>query len=130
LIGCASSSIENALVPISNCMCEGHDQVYECRVTGSGATVWRGSAFNCDDTGNEIILLYSRFGTAEVCNDGAIIGRIISVENDTYVSQLTVVVSAKMTGKSINCFHDGPAGAPEELIGSSVLTLTTGNANL
>ena len=30
---------KNVLVAINNCTCEGYDQVYECRVTGSGA-VW------------------------------------------------------------------------------------------
>ena len=111
-------------------MCEGYDQVYECRVTGSGAIVWGGSAFNCPPRRNEItFFLRNNAGTRESCNDGAIIGHIIRAENDTYISQLTVSVSTEMIGKNISCFHDRPSGAAE-LIGSSVLTLSRGNVNL
>ena len=117
---------ENALTAISNCTCEGYDQVYECRVTGRGATVWRGSAFNCPSTNNEILFLHSSSGIEKVCNDGVIVGRAIRAENDTYISQLTVSVSAGMIGRNISCYHDSGAA---ELIDFSVLTLTTGNIN-
>ena len=112
------------LTVISNCTCEGYNQVYECRVTGSGVTVWRGSAFNCPALGNEIT---SRFDIeiTLTCNSGAIVGRTIRAENDIYISQLTVSVSAEVIGGNISCFHDIP-GAALNLIGSSRLTLTTG----
>ena len=97
--------------------------MYECRVTGRGATVWRGSAFNCPSTNNEILFLHSSSGIEKVCNDGVIVGRAIRAENDTYISQLTVSVSAEMIGMNISCFHDSGAA---ELIGSSVLTLSRG----
>ena len=105
--------------------------MYECRVNGRGATVWRGSAFNCPALGNEITFFPNRFDieTMLICNSGAIVGRTISAENDIYTSQLTVSVSAEIIGKNISCFHDRPSGAAE-LIGSSRLTLTTGNVNL
>ena len=116
----------SALVAVNKCTCEGYDQVYECRVTGRGATVWRGSAFNCPATNNEIIFFHSRFDieTTLTCNSGAILGRAIRAENDTYIiSQLTVSVSAEMIGMDISCFHDSGA---TELIGSSILTLSRG----
>jgi hypothetical protein len=130
LIGCASLSGENVLVAINNCTCEGYqyDQVYECRVTGSGATVWEGSAFNCPATGNEISFFHSSSGIEATCNGGAIVGRTIRAENNTSISQLTVSVSADIIGMNISCFHD--IGATPELIGSSILTLTTSNASL
>ena len=117
----------SALVAVNSCACEGYDQVYECRVTGSGVTVWRGSAFNCPATGNEIHILHgsSRSGIEASCNGGAILGRVIRAENNTYISQLTVSVSAEMIGMNISCFHDRPSGAAE-LIGSSILTLSRG----
>ena len=115
----------NALVAINGCTCDGYDQVYECKITGSGATVWRGSAFNCPATGNEILFLHSSSDTEATCNDGAISGRIIRAENGAYVSQLTVSVSAEMIGTIISCFHD--SRGTQNLIGSSLLTLTTGN---
>ena len=58
---CATGTI-NVLVAINGCTCEGYDRMYECRITGSGATVWRGSAFNCPATGNEILFLHSSSG--------------------------------------------------------------------
>ena len=119
--GYASGS--NELVAINNCICEGYDQVYECRVTGSGATVWTGTAFDCSN--NEIIILHgsSSTGVEITCNDGAIVGRLIRAENNTYVSQLTVSVSSQMVGTRISCSHDSRG---THLIGSSVLTLSTG----
>ena len=118
---------KNALVAINNCTCEGYDQVYECRVTGSGATVWTGTAFDCSN--NEITILHSSSSTGvEIpCNDGAIVGRLIRAENNTYISQLTVSVSAQMVGTSISCSHDSRG---THLIGSLLLTLTTGNASV
>ena len=116
---------KSALVTVNSCTCEGYGQVYECRVTGRGATVWRGSAFNCPSTNNEILFLHGSSGFETTCNDGAIIGRVISAENNIYISQLTVSVNAEMIGMNISCFHDIP-GAAENLVGSSRLTLPRG----
>ena len=110
----------------SNCTCEGYNQIYECRITGSGAIVWRGTAFDCPESSNEIVLLQGSFGTQAVCNNGAISGRIIRVENNTYISQLSVSVSAEMIGSNISCYHDSRGSQNVNLIGSSSLTLTTG----
>ena len=120
--GCATGT--NALIAINGCTCEGYDQVYECRITGSGATVWRGSAFDCPATGNEISFLHSSPDTDKTCNDGAISGHIIQAENGAYVLQLTVSVSAEMIGTTINCFHD--SGGTQNQIGSSLIALTRG----
>ena len=117
------ASGNNELVTINKCTCEGYVQVYECRITGSGATVWTGTAFDCSS--NEIIILHtsSNAGVEIACNDGAIVGELIRAENNTYVSQLTVSVSAQMVGTSISCSHDSTG---THLVGSSVLTLSTG----
>ena len=124
MIGYVSLSGENALVAISNCTCEGYYQVYECRITGSGATIWRGTAFECSSSSNEIVLTQDSPGMQlKMCNDGAITGRIIRTENNTIVSQLTVSVSAEIIGTTISCFPD--SGATQ--IHSSVLALTRGN---
>ena len=106
-----------------NCTCEGYSQIYECRVTGGGLIVWKGTAFECPSSSNEIVFFQSSSGI-QVCNDGAITGRIIHAENNTYVSQLTVSVSAEMIGTNINCYHD--SAATQSLIGSSLLSLTRG----
>lgn len=120
----ASLSGENALVALNNCTCEGYNQIYECRIYGREATVWRGTAFNCPDKGNEISLFYINAGTKKICNDGAISGCITRADNNTYISQLTVSVSAETIGMNISCLHD--VGGTPMLIGSSLLTLTPG----
>ena len=93
---------------LSGCVCPGHVATYECTIVGGFATVWQGSAFNC--TGNEISLLHNRFMLNQEkiaeCNDGAIVGRNLRIENDCYISQLNVTVSYNMLGKDIKCVQD------------------------
>ena len=111
---------------MNNCTCEGYSQIYECRVTGSGTIFWNGTAFDCPSSSNEINLFLGSFGTQEVCNYGAISGRIIRVENNTYVSQLSVSVSGEMIGLNISCYHDSGGSQNVNLIGSSLLAVTRG----
>ena len=108
----------------SDCTCEGYDVTYQCTVIGEGATIWRGSAFRCSATTNELTLFHTnRMGT---CNDGKISGMIVTAENNSYTSQLTVRVSSEMIGRTIGCFHDSREGTHE--IGSLNLTITAGNS--
>ena len=127
-------SEENEFILVNNCTCEGHDQIYECRITGSGATVWKGIAFDCSN--NEIVLLHTSSTLTELgsCNNKGIVGRLMKTahENNTYVSQLTIKYSVivEMVGMSISCFHDPASQNTSNLIGSSLLTITTGNTSL
>ena len=105
----------------SNCVCEGYNLVYECSITGHGTIIWRGIAFECPHSSDEIVLFQNSRGI-HVCNDGAITGRIIGADNNTYMSQLTVLVSDETIGMNVSCFHDSKG--TENLIGSSLLTLT------
>ena len=63
----------------------------------------------------------------KVCNNGAIVGRIVRAENNTYVSQLFISVSTITVGTNISCLHE--TGSSMKLIGTSLLTLTTGNTS-
>ena len=49
------------------CNCVGDTLTFECTVTIGKGTIWRGSAFNCDSSSNEIILLNSSVGD-QTCN--------------------------------------------------------------
>ena len=95
----------------SGCACPGDTLTYECTVMGepTGATVWSGSALNCSYH-IEIVLLHSHFsstyGTLRVCNNGATVGRSLSVEGNNYTSQLNVTVTPDTTGKTIACLYD------------------------
>ena len=118
LTGFASSI--SGFTEVNDCTCEGYEQIYECKVTGNGATIWKGSAFNC--SASEIAISY--LFTSGSCNNGAIVGRLVRAENGSYTSQLTVSVSSDMIGRNISCFHD--IGANTMLIGTSNVAITTG----
>ena len=85
---------------------------FECQVTGGVSTVWNGSAFMCPSSGNEIVLLHSRFdnGTNGTCNDinnsVTIVGESIEVNGSKYTSQLNISFSSSLIGKTVNCVKD------------------------
>ena len=111
----------DAVLLRSGCICPGDTLSYECTVTGGGGTVWAGSAFNCYQYGNEIVLFNSHFdtGTYGMCNNGAIVGRSLSVDGNNYTSQLNVTITPDTAGKTIKCVHD--RGAHEILIFTSII---------
>ena len=72
---------------------------------GPGSTVWV-----LDNTQEcEIQLRHSRFAFGTVvgsCMNGAVEGRSIKTENDFYVSQLSILASTNVNGKTIRCDYD------------------------
>lgn len=78
---------------------------------GGYGTVWRGSALaDC-----EMLLLHGDYeipNYKKICNNGNIVGGNVhienGVENGTYIygSQLNVIVTLNMIGKSIECVHE------------------------
>ena len=119
------------LITKSTCTCVGYDVTYECSVMHGSHTVWNGTAFDCASSGNDIILLHSRFndegGTRATCNNGAIKGRSLRTAGRTYTSQLVVSVSSEMIGKSIVCTADD--GLHATPVGRVSLATTTGQLN-
>ena len=99
---------------------------YECTVTGGGGTVWTGSAFNCYRYNNEIVLFNSRFdtGTYGTCNNGAIVGRSLSVDGNNYTSQLNVTITPDIAGKTIECLNYDKTD--DILIFTSIIPTITG----
>ena len=66
-------------------------------------------------------------GTFGVCNNGAIVGRSIGVNNSCYTSQLTInKLSSDMIGESVICIYDD---VTESEIGSERIVTTTGYYN-
>ena len=100
---------------------------YECTVFGDGFTAWQGSAFDCSQSGNEILLSHNDFegGTTRICNGGAIIGRSVRMMDNFYTSQLSVNFSTGLEGRNIQCMSIGGSRAAV-IIGSTTLTNTTG----
>ena len=63
---------------------------------------------NCES--NNIVLLHSQFassmGTLGTCNDGAIIGWSVAVDNGCFTSQLNVTVNVELEERYIECVYD------------------------
>ena len=76
--------------------CPGDVLTTECAITGSGATLWRGTALQCDY--DAIVLRHSQFGRPYynnnvTCNNVVIVARALEVVNNSYISQLSVTCS-------------------------------------
>ena len=106
-------------------ICPGDILVFACSVNDGIATVWRGSIFNCPNSGNEIVLRHSTFehGSIKTCNDGTVVAFGTEVTNSSYTSQLNVTVSPEMHNGTIECVQDG---TNVTLLGACTLTLATG----
>ena len=91
---------------VNGCVCFNETITYECTIKGriNGATVWRGSAFNC--LGNDINLLHSSIGSGiGTCNNGAIVAQKLRATDGFYTSQLNVTISSDVIGKSVECAY-------------------------
>lgn len=113
---------------VSGCTCTGYRLSFQCAAVGAGATIWRGSAFNCPSSLNEILLYHSRFTTrtaAGSCNNGNIIARALNTTEGRYHSELNITnLTPEMNGATIECLHDN--GTSTYLINSTMITITTG----
>ena len=113
----------NELRTVSRCVCPGFNVTYECTTVGTGSTVWiLGSESECD-----IILFHTDFasGTAfDTCLDGAVVGRGLGLEDDSYTSVLNVLVTSNLDGKIIQCEYDD--GRRTTVVNTTILRLTTG----
>jgi hypothetical protein len=63
-----------------------------------------------------------------VCNNGAIVARSLSVEGNNYTSQLDVIVTPDIVGKSVECLHDSGTLLYFHL--SSIIPSITGMSSL
>ena len=91
-------------------LCPGDVLTTECAVMGGGTTVWLGTAFHCDNNNFGVIYLrHSQFRESEnfeaSCNNGAIVARAIGVVNNSYISELNVIVSPELNNTTVECEH-------------------------
>ena len=109
-----------------DCICPEDVVAFDCSVSGGLATIWRGSIFNCPNSGNQIILRHRNFenGVSGGCNDGEIVAYGSEITNKSYSSQLYVTVSPEMHNGTVECIQWGA----ETSAGTSTCTLilTTG----
>lgn len=118
------------LIKTNDCTCPDDIITYNCNVTGSGFTIWRGSAFDCPTVDSRILVRHSSFrASIGLCNDGVIIGHSLGVDtnslsNPIYISQLTINLTAapSVVGQTVECVYRNPGGI-DTLIGSTVITI-------
>ena len=117
------------MVLLSGCTCIGYKTTYECTILSGfgGATVWKGNAFDCARSDDEVVLLHSRIDSNEhtrrICNNGSIIGETIQVVGNCYTSRLHVMVSPDLIGEGIECISDN---GTMMVVVSSTITETMG----
>ena len=100
---------------------------YECTVFGNGITIWKGTAFDCSLTNNELAIFHTINFTSQrplPCNNGAIVGRAVRAENGSYTSQIIIQVSNEFNGTTVVCAHDNGTNSTD--IGSAILNITQG----
>ena len=101
---------QELIIPVNTgCACPGNELPFTCTVVGNGATSWEGTAFDC--TAQRIVLRHNLFtgsaGATGMCNNGAIVGRSLEVNNNCYTSQLDVTVDYTFSNETIACVHSG-----------------------
>ena len=115
-------------MPSRHCVCVGELIQFECSASGTGTTIWEGSAFsNC--TGSRIALRHSQFtggGTSRSCNSGGIVGYSAGDGvNDCYTSRLNVSVrDTSLEGQTVLCTH--VVAQTTTAIGNYTISLLTG----
>ena len=115
-----------------HCACPGDTLMFICTIDGPGVTVWRGSAFDCSNQNDEILLRHSQFANGEAsstCNNDAISGRgLQNVPNNRFSSQLNFTVSADNNGKTVECGHND--GTATSRVGINTVTVISGGFNV
>lgn len=111
---------------ITQCTCPGYSVIYECTVAGElGATIWTGTAIDCQETSVITFIHLRRFTDIRGCNNGAIIGHGIRVEPPRYTSQLSITIESSMEGDIVECIYND--GMDASLIGNSTIAITSGD---
>ena len=113
---------------------------------GGVSTVWQGTAFECLDSQNEIVLLHSRYidfiisnetyiyYSSKSCNNGGvtIIAQIVGVSENTYTSKVTISDRANKSSlieKTVECVRDNGT-ADEEIMTYELLLNDTSKYKL
>ena len=113
-----------------SCVCPGDVLTYTCTIIGGGNTEWGGSAFDCPDSSDQIILRHSQYttegGTFGNCNNNNIQARSVGVVDNSYTSQLNVTLNGNFPNNAtVTCTHISNDQG-ETPVGSSHFTLVSG----
>ena len=117
----------NSVIGNADCTCPEDILVLTCIVDGGVITLWRGTAFSCPTTNNEILLRHTLIASrtaSGACNNGAIVGRGLGEEDNVYTSQLNVTVSSDLNSQTIECAYDD--GIRTNVVFTTVITVLSG----
>lgn len=112
--------------------CHGDTLTFNCSVNGGVATVWKGSAFKCMPTNNEIVLLHSRSNGSVngTCNEGDITAyaelEVLYSNKDKYFSQINVTATFPFAVSmfTVICFCDN--GTIETVVSNWTVSISSG----
>ena len=109
--------------------CPGEVVNYTCTIVDTsgnppiGSSVWRGTAFDCPGSSNEISLRHSLFSTsgasAGTCTSGALTAESVGVVDNCFTSKLMVNVSSGLNETTVECTLSGV-----RVVGSRTILLT------
>ena len=111
VISVASVSVSTcSTYQVISCPGDVHVLTIECTIMGGGATVWQGTAFQCDSNNQNFISLrhsqfLKSFKPEGDCNNGAIVARALGVVNGSYISELNVTASLELNNTTVECAH-------------------------
>ena len=95
---------------MSRCDCPEYTLSFLCSVEGGLLTVWKGSTFDCSNSNDEISFLHSHFNNVtKECSNKTIVVRSLRVENNHYISQLSVKVDTELEvqgNHTIECVYE------------------------
>ena len=81
------------------------------------------------EIGCEIVLWHNRYPDSySTCNNRAVIGRVVEVNNNCFTSQLTVLLTPDLNQRTIQCSVD--TGVEVIAIGAALLLFTTGSIKI
>ena len=114
------------------CACPGDLLTFNCTVVGGTATIFRGTAFDCPNAGNQTILSHSQFNDLPsamvlLCNNGLIMGQPLSVTGNCYISELNVTVSNEVHNKTVQCIYNSDV-AVSVPVGIATITVILGKS--
>lgn len=93
--------------------------------------MFKGDLLECN-VDDDLVLLHNRFknGTNGTCNNGKILGQSFTDDSSSncYVSQLCMMISPDIVGKTVRCVHDD--GTITEVIESLLIVVQTNTATV
>ena len=107
--------------------CHGDVLTFECTVNGGVTTVWKGSAFKCTHTSNDIILLHSRPNANGTCDDGELKAYAeLEVFGNKYFSQINITATYPLTVSmfTVACILDN--GTAETIVSNWTVSISSG----